>query len=197
MRGTLIAANRTRALDHEAGLYFCGHMTQGEVAKRIGVPSTKAHRLIARATRKGLVRMLVGAFIGEPPMNLLDAVVEALDDGIRFVLAGTVNLDLRSEAMVPGARDASPGFGHAMAVVRPHALQLVREGLPARFVANQWIGDQSRVAVSLAEQTIAVVEHERFRLRSGEEVALAVEARDLHVFNSLNEAALSRAGELA
>ena len=197
MRGTLIAANRTRALDHEAGLYFCGHMTQGEVAKGIGVPSTKAPRLIARAAREGLVRIFVGAFIGEPPMNLLDAVVEALDDGIKFVLAGAVNLDFRSEAMVPGARNAAPGFGHVIVIVRPNALKLVREGLPARVVANQWIGDQSHVAVSFAGQTIVVVKHERVRLDSGEEMALAVVAKDLHVFDALSGAALSHGGEFA
>ncbi len=68
----MTAATRTRALDHEASLsaraawlYFCGHMTQGEVAKRLGVPSTKAHRLIARATREGLVRIFVDANVLE------------------------------------------------------------------------------------------------------------------------------------
>ena len=197
MSGTLIAANRTRALDHETDLYFCGHMTRGEEAKRLGVPSTKALRLIAHATREGLVRIFVGAFIGELPMNLLDADVETPDDGIRFVLAGAINLDFRSEAMAPGARDAAPGFGHVIVGVRPHALKPVREGLRARVVANQSIGDQFHVAMSFARQTIVVVEHECVHLGSGEEVALAVEAKDLQVFNSLSGAALSHGGEFA
>ncbi len=139
----------------------------------------------------------VGAFIGEPPMNLLDADVEAHDGGIRFVLAGSVNLDFRAQAMAPGARDAALTRGHVIVGVRPHALNLVSEGLPARVVANQWIGDQSHVAVSFAGQTIVVVEHERVHLGSGDEVALAVEAKDLHVFDSLSGAAVSHGGELA
>ncbi len=139
----------------------------------------------------------VGAFIGEPPMNLLDADVQALDGGIRFVLARDVSLDFRSQAMAPGARDAALALGHVVVGVRPHGLKLVGEGLPARVVANQWIGDQSHIAVSFAGQMIVVVEHERVRLGSGDEVALAVEARDLHVFDSVSGAAVSHGGELA
>ena len=66
------AANRARIRDQEASLsaraawlYFSGRLTQGEIAKRLGVPSTKAHRLIARATRDGLVRVFVDADVSE------------------------------------------------------------------------------------------------------------------------------------
>lgn len=59
-------------LDEEAGLaaraawlYFSAGMTQGQIAKRLGVPATKAHRLIARATREGLVRIFVDASVSE------------------------------------------------------------------------------------------------------------------------------------
>ncbi len=48
-----------------AWLYFSGGMTQGEIAKRLGVPSTKAHRLVARATREGLVRVFVDASVSD------------------------------------------------------------------------------------------------------------------------------------
>ncbi|MBO0902435.1 sugar-binding transcriptional regulator [Jiella sp. MQZ13P-4] len=36
-------------------------MTQGQIAKRLGVANTKAHRLIARASREGLIRVFVEA----------------------------------------------------------------------------------------------------------------------------------------
>jgi DNA-binding transcriptional regulator LsrR (DeoR family) len=42
-----------------AWLYFAGGRTQGEVAEELNVASTKAHRLIARATRDGLIRVFV------------------------------------------------------------------------------------------------------------------------------------------
>ncbi len=66
------AANRARIREQEASLsaraawlYFSGRLTQGEIARRLGVPSTKAHRLIARATREGLVRVFVDAEVSE------------------------------------------------------------------------------------------------------------------------------------
>ncbi len=42
-----------------AWLHFAGGKTQGEVAELLGVQSTKAHRLIARARNDGLIRVFV------------------------------------------------------------------------------------------------------------------------------------------
>jgi DNA-binding transcriptional regulator LsrR (DeoR family) len=42
-----------------AWLYFAGGRTQAEVADALHVPNTKAHRLIARASRDGLIRVFV------------------------------------------------------------------------------------------------------------------------------------------
>lgn len=42
-----------------AWLHFAGGKTQGEVAEVLGLPSTKTHRLIARASRDGLIRVFV------------------------------------------------------------------------------------------------------------------------------------------
>ena len=44
-----------------AWLYYGAGLTQGEVAKRLNVPSVKAHRLVARANRLGLVRISIDA----------------------------------------------------------------------------------------------------------------------------------------
>lgn len=42
-----------------AWLHYGAGMTQSEVAKRLGVPSLKAHRLIAKANKEGLVRISI------------------------------------------------------------------------------------------------------------------------------------------
>ncbi|MFT3987759.1 sugar-binding transcriptional regulator [Aestuariivirga sp.] len=42
-----------------AWLHFAGGKTQGEVAELLGVQSTKAHRLIARARSEGLIKVFV------------------------------------------------------------------------------------------------------------------------------------------
>jgi DNA-binding transcriptional regulator LsrR (DeoR family) len=44
-----------------AWLYHGAGLTQGEVAKRLGVPSVKAHRLIARANRLGFIHVSIDA----------------------------------------------------------------------------------------------------------------------------------------
>jgi DNA-binding transcriptional regulator LsrR (DeoR family) len=48
-----------------AWLHFAGGLTQGEVAARLNVQSTKAHRLIARASREGLIRVFIDGAVAE------------------------------------------------------------------------------------------------------------------------------------
>lgn len=44
-----------------AWLHYAGGMTQSAIAKKFGMPVTRAHRMIARAARDGLVRVFVDA----------------------------------------------------------------------------------------------------------------------------------------
>ena len=48
-----------------AWLYFAAGMTQSEVASRLNIQSTKAHRLIARASREGMIRVFVEGPVAE------------------------------------------------------------------------------------------------------------------------------------
>jgi len=48
-----------------AWLHYAAGLTQGEVARRLGIPSVKAHRLVARANRLGLVRVSIDGDIAE------------------------------------------------------------------------------------------------------------------------------------
>jgi DNA-binding transcriptional regulator LsrR (DeoR family) len=61
---TAIDAEACRAA-RAAWLYFAGGKTQSEIAKRLNVPSTKAHRLIARANREGWIRVFVDGPVAE------------------------------------------------------------------------------------------------------------------------------------
>lgn len=47
-----------------AWLYYAGGLTQSDVAAKLGLAPAKAHRLIARATQAGLVRVFVDGPIG-------------------------------------------------------------------------------------------------------------------------------------
>ena len=61
---TVRVTSSARAVDDElaaraAWLHYAGGLTQSAVAARLGLPTTRAHRLIARAARDGLVRVFV------------------------------------------------------------------------------------------------------------------------------------------
>ena len=65
-----IAPKGLNGEDHDlcvraAWLHYGAGLTQSEVAKRLGVPGLKAHRLIARANREGLVRISIEGDIVE------------------------------------------------------------------------------------------------------------------------------------
>jgi DNA-binding transcriptional regulator LsrR (DeoR family) len=48
-----------------AWLYFAAGLTQSEIATRLNIESTKAHRLIARASREGMIRVFVEGPVAE------------------------------------------------------------------------------------------------------------------------------------
>ena len=48
-----------------AWLHYAGGMTQAEVARRLGVPGVKAHRLISRANQAGAVKVMIDGDVAE------------------------------------------------------------------------------------------------------------------------------------
>ena len=48
-----------------AWLYYVGGLTQSAVAKKLGIPSVKAHRLIARAVADGVVKVSISGKVAE------------------------------------------------------------------------------------------------------------------------------------
>jgi len=61
----LMAGEDIGLVTRAAWLYHAGGFTQSEVAEKLGIPATKAHRLIARAAKAGLVRVFVEGPIGD------------------------------------------------------------------------------------------------------------------------------------
>jgi DNA-binding transcriptional regulator LsrR (DeoR family) len=59
-----------------AWLYYVGGLTQSAVARKLGIPSVKAHRLIARAVADGLVRVSISGKVAE--CSELEAELSAL-----------------------------------------------------------------------------------------------------------------------
>jgi DNA-binding transcriptional regulator LsrR (DeoR family) len=61
----VIAEDESSLAARAAWLHFVGNLTQGEVAARLNIPNVKAHRLIARAGREGMVRVFIDGQITE------------------------------------------------------------------------------------------------------------------------------------
>jgi len=105
-----------------AWLYFAGGRTQSEVAQALNIPSTKAHRLIAKATRDGLIRVFVegpmaGCIALEDALKLRFSlkqceVVPNIDDGpLPLRTLGTAGARFFRQALDRG-RDAVIALGH-------------------------------------------------------------------------------------
>ncbi len=119
------AALATRA----AWFYHAGGLTQSEVAAKLGIAAAKAHRLIARATKAGLVRVFVEGPIGGC-IAMEDAliakfglsicrVVPPLDEaGLPLRALGTAAANLLREALERGEhRVIGLGHGRTLAAV--------------------------------------------------------------------------------
>ena len=81
-----VRSEKLHMLDGEASLatraawlHFAAGLTQSEVASRLNIQSTKAHRLIARASREGMVRVFVEGPVAECVAleNVIVATVDA------------------------------------------------------------------------------------------------------------------------
>lgn len=137
-----------------AWLYYAGGLTQLEVAGKLGIAAAKAHRLIARATQAGLVRVFVEGPIGgcialEQALSARFGlsqcrVVPALDTAVFDLRAiGTAAARFMREVFEAGAhRVVGVGHGRTLAAavdlmprVPAPAVQLVSllGGLPRRL----------------------------------------------------------------
>jgi multiple sugar transport system ATP-binding protein len=67
----------------------------------------------------------------------------------------------------------------------------------ARIVSNQWLGDQSHLAMEVAGKLMVAVSHAPIPVKVGERLRFGVSASDLHVFDLGTSAALSHGLEAA
>ncbi|MDD9854729.1 MAG: ABC transporter ATP-binding protein [Gammaproteobacteria bacterium] len=140
--------------------------------------------------------LFVAGFIGEPPMNLMAAEVEA--GGARVKLLGET--DNRAAAAVGELRlnGAAPDLdaGRAHIGIRPHQVVLADDApLRGRVISNQWLGDQSHVLVDLGGLRIVVVSAGRVRgLRKGENIGVNFPPDAVIFFSAKDGTALPRAG---
>jgi sn-glycerol 3-phosphate transport system ATP-binding protein len=114
-------------------------------------------------------------FIGSPPMNVLPAAILA---GYGALAAGA-----------PAQRDlAAMLFG-----VRPEALRLATQGLPARVIAVEYLGGDSQIEARVGEENVLLRISGTPAVAPGEQVHLAWAPRDTHWFDMSSQCRIAGA----
>jgi multiple sugar transport system ATP-binding protein len=136
--------------------------------------------------------LYVATFIGEPPMNVFDACVVRTDDQTTFRLDNGPGFSFGNNELAPDVREAIGRRQKVIVGVRPHRVALgAAGGERARLVSNQWLGDQSHLALAVAGKLLVAVSHVRVRAAIGESVSYALRAPDLHLFDADTTLALA------
>jgi multiple sugar transport system ATP-binding protein len=140
--------------------------------------------------------LFVATFVGEPPMNVFESKV-VNGDRVRFAIDGGPTFDFAAGDIPQGVRAAIGGRETVVIGVRPHAVRLGAGSGDARIVSNQWLGDQSHLAMEVAGKLMVAVSHAPIPAKVGDRLRFGVSASDLHVFDLGTSAALSHGLEAA
>jgi multiple sugar transport system ATP-binding protein len=128
--------------------------------------------------------LFVASFIGEPPMNILDAVVARSDGGFRFSVTSDLAIEIPGDSFSPAAQAALAEAGRMRIGIRPQKIGIGTGDVRVRVVSNQWLGDQSHIAGDCAGNLLIAVASNRIAAKPGDIVSFALEPRHLHVFGA-------------
>lgn len=165
------------------------------LADRIAV--MEASRLMQFATpaelRERPANLFVAGFIGEPPMNLVEA--EVVDGGssprvIAQAAGPALTLDLPQAAGLPPGQKLWLGLS-------PRYLSVGQGPHCAEVVVNQWLGDQTHLALEVEGLALTAVSTEAVDAVPGEVVPFTVEPRGMHLFDRKNGQAIYHGGREA
>jgi multiple sugar transport system ATP-binding protein len=128
--------------------------------------------------------LFVASFIGEPPMNLLEADVTRSDDGFRLSIGPDVAFQIGDDTLDDAAQKTLREMPRAQVGIRPQKIGVGAGEVRVRVVSNQWLGDQSHVAGECAGKVLIAVAPSRIAARPGDVVPFALEPRHLHIFGA-------------
>ena len=140
--------------------------------------------------------LFVATFIGEPPMNVFDAKAE-VGERVRFEVKDGPKLDFAANAFGEAARVAISKRSRVVIGVRPHDVKLGAGVNEANVVSNQWLGDQSHLALEVAGKLMVAVSFAESAAARGDLVRYDIPSAKLHVFDADTGAAVSHGPEAA
>ena len=140
--------------------------------------------------------LFVATFVGEPSMNVFDAAAEN-GDHVRFSIPSGPTLNYASADIPQRVRAALGSRARVVVGVRPHSVRLGAGPQAARVVSNQWLGDQTHVALDVAGKLLVAVSHAPIAAKSGETLSYSLAPETLHLFDAESGVALSHGSEAA
>ncbi len=151
--------------------------------------------------------LFVAGFIGEPPMNIFDAVLNAGDGAPCLRVTGAASQGspgspgsdtLFSLSLPASARWAGFAAGQKLKLgLRPHRIRVgdasngsLTQGVQATVVSNHWLGDQSHLGLMLGEAFVIVVTDRDIDVQRDARIAVHVPVEAVHVFDATSGLAL-------
>ena len=139
--------------------------------------------------------LFVASFIGEPPMNVADAVF--LEEGGRRFLQiadarGAPAFRLALAGRTPSLPPLQPGTDYALGI-RPHRLRVglaEAGGLSGKVFSNQWLGDQTHLGLDIRGCLFVAVTDGYVAAAIGEELPVTLPPEALHLFDRTSGVAL-------
>jgi multiple sugar transport system ATP-binding protein len=203
LRAVLRARIKDYLIEHRMTTVFVTHDQTEALALADRIAVMEGGRLQQFASPTDLKRrpanLFVAGFIGEPPMNLFPARVVRENGGLA--------VEVRGEAGAAAFRlpHAGPGLAEGRKVhlgIRGHEIRVgaARPGetaLQGTVTANQWLGDQSHIALDVNGVRLTIVTDRALEAAPDTRLALALPETALHLFDSDSETAIAHGGRPA
>ena len=179
--------------DQTEALALCDRIAvmEGGELKQLGTPADLKERPL---------NLFVASFIGEPPMNILDATVQRGDGRGAFMVqrpdgGEAFKVDLPAGEVASSAEAGLGGSRQIKVGIRPHRIRVGDDGpLRAKVTSSQWLGDQTHLGLDLAGCFLVAVTSRTTTPAVGSEVGLALPSDALHVFDAESGQALMHGG---
>jgi len=137
--------------------------------------------------------LFVGSFIGEPPMNILEARVVSVDDGVDLEVSSDDQADqfgfTLPESFLTGQMKQELTIGRELKLgLRAHYMTFCETddvaALPVAVITNQWLGDQAHLAIKVAGRQLICVTEQPVDLAEGDHAHVRLPHEHLHIFDT-------------
>ncbi|MFE0753863.1 ABC transporter ATP-binding protein [Inquilinus sp. NPDC058860] len=203
LRAVLRARIKDYLIEHRMTTVFVTHdQTEAlALADRIAVMEGGQLQQFASPTelKKRPANLFVAGFIGEPPMNLFPARVVRENGGLAVEVQGE---DGAAAFRLPHSGPGLTEGGKVHLGIRGHEIRVgaARAGetaLQGTVTANQWLGDQSHIALDVNGVRLTIVTDRALEAASDTRLALALPESALHLFDGDSGLAIAHGGRPA